>query len=456
MFYIELLVKIFWFVFFIKIFLFWLWLWQIKEYRIDRFKAHFETQKIRKIISSFWWFKYPKFTKKIIVIFLIGVGLSILWLFYFPGLFLIILTPLFTFLLILFFQIPVIIWRNNVLETAKQKRKKLKDLLVIGITGSYGKTSTKEFLAEILSQNFNILKTKENQNTEIGIAQCILNELKPEHQIFICEMGAYNKGEIKLLCDIIQPKIGIVTGVNEQHLSLFGSMENLLSAEGGEELIESLPKDGGVVFLNGKNKICQEIYQKIKIKKYLYGQKAELLLENIEGAKAVAKELGMTDEEISRGVEKIENKLPGIKIEKKKNGLTIINAVYSTNPTAVIAHLNYLKKWSGKKIIIMPCLIELGPASKKIHQEIGEKISEVCDLAIITTKDYFKEIKEGSGRRGVEPPYGNILHLENPQLILKKLKQVLNEKDNSNNVILLEGRLFKKLLKELKLFSTLR
>jgi UDP-N-acetylmuramoyl-tripeptide--D-alanyl-D-alanine ligase len=452
MFYVEFLVKIFWLIIFLKVFLFWLWLWQLKEYRIDRFKAHFETQKIKKIISCLWWLKYPKFTKKIIVIFLVGAGLAILWLFYLSGFLLVILTPLFSSFLVLFFQIPTVIWRNNVLKKAKQKRAKFKDLpshlgiggeglIVIGITGSYGKSSTKEFLSIILSEEYNVLKTEGNVNTEIGVAETILKKLKREHQIFICEMAAYNKGEIKLLCDIIQPRIGIVTGVNEQHLALFGSMENLLSAEGGRELIESLP-EGGMAFFNAKNSYCRELYNQTKLKKFLYGEEVKIAgLENIEGAKLVARELGMSEEKIEQGAAKIMDKFPGIKIKRSKNGLDIINATYSVNPTGVLTHLDFLKNWSGKKIIIMPCLIELGSASKRIHQEIGEKIAEICDLAIITTKDYFKEISHS----GVRPHYA-----KNSALILEKLKQVLDKKDNSNNVLLLEGRLPEQLIEEIE------
>lgn len=428
---INFLIILLLFVLFVKIFLFWLWLWQIKEYRLDRIRAHFDRQIIRKFLSSFWRIKYPKFTKKISLIFLTGIILALVWFFKLPIFYwtfvLIIFTPLFSFLLILLFQIPTLIWRNYILEKAKIKRKKFKDLLVIGITGSYGKTSTKEFLATILSEKFKVLKTKENQNTEIGISQLILKELNSKYEIFICEMGAYKKGEIALICDIIKPKIGIITGVNEQHLALFGSIENLLSAEGGKELIESLPQAEGMVFLNGKDKFCREIYQEIKIKKYLYGEKAGLLLENIEGARAVAKEL-MTEEETEEAITKIKDPYPGIKIQKGINNVDIINATYSTNPTAIMAHLDYLENWTtGKKIIIMPCLIELGSAAEKIHQEIGKRINQICDLAIITTKDYFPEIQQGAP---------NALLIENPKEVFEKIKSFVK----IGNIILLEGR----------------
>ncbi len=421
--------SIFWFLIFVKLLLFWLWLWQLKEYHFGRFKSHFETQKFKKIISSFWRLKYPKFTKKITAVFIACSLAEILLLSYSPLFLAIIFTFFSTSLLILFFQILAVIWRRFVMGKAKAKRLKFKDLLVIGITGSYGKTSTKEFLSAILSEKFNVLKTKEHQNSEIGISQCILNNLESKHQIFVCEMAAYNKGGIKLLCDIAKPKIGIIAGVNEQHLSTFGNMENLLSAEGGEELIDSLPKNG-IAFFNGNNQYCRRLYEKTKIKKIFYGEEAAFSgEENILGSTAVARELNMTEEEIKRAVGKIDNKFPGIKIKKGINGLTVIEATYSANPTGLIAHLEFLKTFPGKKVIVMPCLIELGSASSRVHKEIGKKISEICDLAIITTKDRFKEIKEGAGEK--------VIFLEKSKEIFKKIISFTKKGD----VVLLEGRL---------------
>ena len=454
---------VFWFIVFIKQLLFWLWLWQLKEYHLGRFFAHFEAQKVRKIISSLWRPKYPKFTKKIIIIFFFSLGLEIFFLFYFPIFWAIILTVFFIPLFILSFQIPTIIWRSIIIHKAKTKRKKFKDLLVISITGSYGKTSTKEFLAMILLEKYKVLKTLEHQNSEVGISQCILDDLKPEHQIFVVEMGAYNRGGIKLLCDIVKPvKIGILTGINEQHMATFGSQENIIKTK--YELIENLLSNG-IAFFNGKNRYCRELYNKTGIKKFLYGEKARVFgEENLLAAIAVAKELGMTDEEIAKAVEKIENKLPGIQQKKGISGLIIFDATYSANPDGVLAHLEYLKTFPGRKIIVMPCLIELGPASKDVHKRIGEKIGEVCDLAIITTKDRFKEIKDynspttrgaqqnwkGGGGVGVLPEgrAPEILFIEDPKEIFEKIKSFCQPGD----VILLESRVPDELIKQLTAF----
>lgn len=428
---VSLIFLIGWFLLFLKLLLFWLWLWQLKEYHLGRFLAHFETKPLKKIVSSFWRVKYPKPTLKIIVILLICIFSEILLLSFFP----LTLTVIFTFLLfpflILFFQIPTIIWRNFIIRKARQKISLHKNLVVIGITGSYGKTSTKEFIADLLEFKFGknkILRTKGHQNSEVGVSRCVINNLTPEHKFFVVEMGAYNKGGIALLCSIVKPKIGVVTGVNEQHLSTFGSMENLLSAEGGEELVKSLPKDG-VVFLNGNNRYCLELYKKIHLKKHLYGKGAvDFTQENILGAQAVAREIGMTEEEIEEASLKVKNRLAGIKIKKGIKGTIVVDSSYSANPTGVLAHIEYLKKFSTKKIIIMPCLIELGSSSSKIHREIGKKISQVCDLAIITTADRFSDIRDTAGEKAIL--------IEEPRKIIDKVGNFCKDGD----IILLEGR----------------
>ena len=410
---------------YVKLFLFWLWLWQLKEYHTGRFIAHFkEGQALKKIISSLWRLKYPKFTSKIIVILLVGVSLGLFIImqgYYVPAFALIAIIPL-------LFQIPTILLRKIYIERARQKREQFPSLLVIGITGSYGKTTTKEFLAHILSKKFKVLKTKEHQNSEVGVSNCILQELKPEHQVFVCEMGAYNRGGIKLLSSIAKPNIGILTGINKKHMATFGSQENIIKTK--YELIESLPANG-VAFFNAKNKHCVELYNKTNIKKLLYGQEARFPgEENMLGAMAVAKELGMTDEEISGAIKGIDASLPGAKIQKREGGFTIIESTYSANPDGVMAALEYLKKRSGKKILVMPCLIELGKASQEVHKRIGRKIREVCDLAIITTRDRFKDIIEGAG--GSE----KVICIENPIGIVQRVRDMAVVGDT----VLLEGR----------------
>jgi len=517
--------SLFWFLRQIKSILFWVYLWQLKEYHIGRFVDHFRTEKGRRIFLNkifilkvllfsflifrknfhFLYFAFlilyflesakffldfflkkallPKFTLK--AIFLLFFNFLFL-IFYFHSnlqlnfnlFFYLVAFDILSFGvisgLVLISQIPTAILKKIIIEKAKRKRKEFKDLLVIGIVGSYGKTSTKEFLSTILSQKFNVLKTKEHQNSEMAISRTILKELKKEHQIFVCEMGAYNKGGIKLLCEICQPKIGIITGVTFQHLALFGSFENLISAEGGKELVESIPEDGFLIF-NGENEILREIYFSTQKKKKIVGiekKDFDAFAKNIEvfkdkisfevcfkgnekikieanlvGAQNIqnlllailcAKEIGMEPKEIEKACQKISMEQCGVKLIRTKDGADIIDSTYSTNPESVISHLEHLKLWEGKKAIVMPCLIELGEKSKEIHEKIGKKIGEICDLAIITTRDFFEQIKESASREALKlkKEKFEIFFTESQKEISEKLKS-LKEK---GNVILFEGR----------------
>lgn len=519
---------ILWFIRTAKSILFWLYLWQLKEYHIGRFVDHFRTTKGQQIFLN-WLFggklvlaagffifpaalpaalfvlyffesakvlqdtargviRKPVFTAKVFFLAAVefaaaataAVGLFI----FFPasvthfafGLLLFdIFAPVFVSAIVLAFQPFAVLARMQVIEKAKRKRTLFPKLVAIGITGSYGKTSTKEFLATILSEKFHVLKTREHQNSEVGVAQCILRDLRPEHEVFVCEMGAYGKGGIKLLCDIAKPKIGILTGINEQHMATFGSQEKIMQTK--FELIESLPEEGTAIlnFDNDKikNQIAKIKNKNQKLKKIIFysiiDSNADIWAEDIHAEKehvsflvltkngdrshfrvhvlgahyvpnllaavAAAKELGMTLEEIAQACKKITPQMAGMTMKKGINGATIINATYSANPDGVISHVEYLKIWPGRKLIIMPCLIELGRASKEAHQRIGRKIGEVCDGAIITTKERLDDLKSGAREAGMREE--SILFLENPKEIFEKIKEF------SADVILLEGRLQK-------------
>jgi len=285
-------------------------------------------------------------------------------------------------------------------------------------------------------------------------------------------MGSYKKGGINLLCDIVKPQIGIVTGVNEQHLATFKSMGNLLSAEGGQELLFCLKKDGLLV-VNGDNKYCMDLFKKANIDKKMYSIESSRVdadiyskeitvdkhfldfiaiqkggqaghfnvnaigrqnIQNLLGAILIARELGMSFEEISKSAKKILQKQSGIILKKGAYGLNIIDSSYSSNPDGVIADLDYLSIFGGKKVIVMPCLIELGKKSEEVHRQIGKKIATVCDLAIITTEDKFKILKESATLSGMNE--NNIVLSEKPLEILNLITTFCK----SGDAVLLEGR----------------
>ena len=161
---------------------------------------------------------------------------------------------------------------------------------------------------------------------------------------------------------------------------------------------------------------------------------------NLLGAIIAAKELGMSLKEISEACLKIKQEQGAMILLKGKEDPFVLDASYSSNPDGVIADLDYLRTWQFKKAIVMPCLIELGEASKEIHRKIGKKIGQVCDLAIITTKERFNEIKEEAVKAGINKE--KILLIENSEEIMRKIDIFSSPGD----VVLLEGRVPKKLV----------
>ena len=285
----------------------------------------------------------------------------------------------------------------------------------------------------------------------------------------------------------------MVTGVNEQHLATFGSLDNLLSAEGGIELLHYLPHDGTLV-VNGENRYCMNLYKSADINKKLYtvsGTKmasdifAEDLMitkddvsfvamlkevvsaqdsgepkreamhflvnvlgkqnvQNLLGAILVAKELGMSLEEIAKASQNITKGQAGITQKIGIHGIAVIDSSYSSNPDGVMADLDYLNVFNGKKIIVMPCLIELGVESDCIHEEIGKKLAQICDVAIITTRDKFREISNGFMSQGIGSH--KILFCDNPREISTMITVMCKEGD----AVLLEGRVPSEVIKLLK------
>ena len=445
----KILFIIIWAIVFIKLFVFWVWLWQLKEYHWGRFKAHFETQAYRKFLFSFHGIRYPKITSKVSVILVCGAIIEFFIIiysypldwsnFFFFYILIIALTPVIASLIVWFFQIPTALLIKRSLRLAAIKRNKMKNLIVIGVTGSYGKTSVKEFLALFLEEKYRVLKTRKHINSEVGIANTILKDLKPEHEILVAEIGAYEMGKIKQVCNMINPQIGVLTGINEQHMSTFGSQENIIKAK--HELLDCLPKDGFAVSKDNLNLFAERItVNKESLSFYVKGIefKADLLgshnINNILLAAQCAEKLGVPLEKMSEACIEIKPEQGGMYFFKKENP-TILNASYSANPDGVIADLEYLNNYKGKKIMVMPCLIELGSSGQRVHKTIGKKIAEICDLAIITTQDYYKELKSDK-----------TVLIENSDSIMDKIQEYCLNTD----VILLESRVPRKLISLLK------
>ena len=309
---------------------------------------------------------------------------------------------------------PIQIMRNNkYINEAKKIIDSSPNLIVIGVTGTYGKTSVKNYLAKILSSKYQVLVTPQNYNTTLGVVKTIRENLRATHQIFICEMGAGNIGDIKEICDIVKPQYGIITSIGPQHLETFGNIGNILSTK--FELAESVAKRSGTVFLNYSNEYIRGYAENIK-NKVIYGEENENFdfsakdikssyegisfrinnepIEfktkiigrhnaiNLAGCIAIAKNLGISYQDIQLQIKKLENVEHRLNIIKQSD-LTIIDDAYNSNPVSSKSALNTLNEFNGTKILVTPGLIELNNQEYKYNFELGEYAASICDYVFL-------------------------------------------------------------------------
>lgn len=309
---------------------------------------------------------------------------------------------------------------------ALKKMKKM-NIPVVGITGSYGKTSSKNILWDILNVRMCPFKTPQNFNTPYGLIRSINNYLDKFNDIFIAEMGAFKKGEIKTTCKLMKPKYAILTIIGEAHLESFGSRENI--QKGKFELVESLPSDG-VAILNGddpyqvnyklKNN-CQVYWigidnkdvdlcaKNIRLshtgttfdvdidgKSYTFTTKllGKHNIYNILAGIKLGHHLGLSVPELIRGVSSIS--VIEHRLELKKMGdINIIDDAYNSNPVGAKMALDILDLMPGKKIIVTPGMIELGEKQYDANYEFGRQISKVADYVILVGREQTIPIKDG-------------------------------------------------------------
>ena len=311
---------------------------------------------------------------------------------------------------------------------AKKILRSMPDLKIIGITGSYGKTSTKHFLHRILSEKYNVLMTPGSYNTTMGVIRTVREYLKPTHQVFIVEMGAKQEGDIAEICELVKPKIGILTSVAEQHLDTFKIIENVRKTK--FELIDSLPQNGLAVLNADYDIIKKRNVTNTKVKYYSSEKsKSEYFINNIEYTKngsaftvsennselqldtklvgsynlsnilascVVAKYLEVPDNKISFAVKKLEAVKHRLEVKKNQSGITIIDDAFNSNPKGAKMALEVLNNIAGtRKIIITPGMIELADKHEFYNQKFGEQIADVCDLVILVGKKITKPILKG-------------------------------------------------------------
>ncbi len=356
-------------------------------------------------------------------------------------------------------------------DQASEKIKNMKSITSIGITGSYGKTSTKFAAATILKENFKVLNTPESYNTPMGISKIINNKLSDDYEIFIAELGATKVGDIDEVAALTNPKIGIITSIGPCHLETFKSIDNVMRTK--YELIEKLPADGIAIF-NYDNENVKKLADKTFKEKILYGikntEKADVFatdikagstgsrftlcvnglgtidcetkllgehnILNILAGASAAKALGMSLEEIARGISKIESVEHRLQLINPGTGVIVIDDAFNSNPDGAKAALDVLDSFKDcRKIIVTPGMIELGELEEKENEKFGENIAKVCDIAILVGKNRTAPIYNGLKSKSFNE---NNLYVVNS---LNEASELLKTLTKVNDVVLFENDL---------------
>ena len=318
---------------------------------------------------------------------------------------------------------------------ARRRLESMPDLKIIGITGSYGKTSTKHYLHRILSEQFDTLMTPGSFNTTLGVVRTIREYLKPYNEVFIVEMGAKNVGDIKEICDLVHPTMGIITAVGPQHLESFKTIERVQATK--FELADALPADGVAIVNDDFEKIADRRVSNAECLRYgVHAPKAAYRAENIKytpmgtdftiagpdgwnlnlstrlmgeanvsdllAAAVAAHTLGVDDRKIAAAVASIEPVEHRLSVKRTPGGITILDDAFNSNPVGSRMALEVLGSMKdGKRIVITPGMIELGAEQYELNFQLGETIGRNVDVAIIVGEYNREALAEGvraSGR----------------------------------------------------------
>ncbi|MBQ8394747.1 MAG: UDP-N-acetylmuramoyl-tripeptide--D-alanyl-D-alanine ligase [Clostridia bacterium] len=312
-------------------------------------------------------------------------------------------------------------WRNaSYVKRAARELEKQPDLIRIGVVGSYGKTSVKHILKTLLSEKYAVVETPESYNTPMGIAKTVFSDEFAQKQIFLAEMGARKAGDIEELCSLVQPDYTVFTGVCEQHIQTFGSLENVWKTKSeilrfgvkkaicGEALRPYIERDfegsigdsillvGGVK--NAEYRATETVFtlvygeEEIEVKTALLGGGG---VENITLAAALCKELGLTAEELKKGLEKLQP-IPHRLQLIRSNGAYILDDGYNCNLVGAKEAIAALTRFGGGKCIVTPGIVECGILEEKLNGELGAAIAAAnLDKVILVGETLVGAVKNG-------------------------------------------------------------
>ncbi|MCI8641349.1 MAG: UDP-N-acetylmuramoyl-tripeptide--D-alanyl-D-alanine ligase [Clostridia bacterium] len=348
-----------------------------------------------------------------------------------------------------------------ILDLATYKRELMpKDFVTVGITGSVGKTSTKDIVANVVMQKFKTLKTQGNLNGEIGLPFTLFN--LSNQQVAVVELGMNQMGAISKLSKTAKPTISVITNVGTSHIGYLGSRENILKAK--LEILDGMEEK--ILIINNDNDLLHKFYLENKdenIKIYTYGieNKSDIMAEeiisnkdktefvcNIRGEKVkitvpiggihfvynalssimVGKLLGISDNQIKYGIESFELTKKRMEITQLENNITIINDSYNASLESMQVALKYLKNLKCKrKIAVLGDILELGKFSQELHEEVGKEVAEDKIDILICSGEYSKNIIEGAKKNGMKEE--QIYYFNTKEEIYIYLKEICKEED---------------------------
>ncbi len=342
-------------------------------------------------------------------------------------------------------------------------RKKFPLCQALGVTGSVGKSSTKELIYTVLRRRFKTLKSEGNLNNEIGLPLSLL-QMNESHARAVLEMGMYAPGEIRTLCEMATPRIGVVTNVGPSHLERLGTLERIAQAKA--ELIEALPPDG-VAILNADDPLVRAMGARTRARVFSFGLEphCDLWADEIEsvGLKGITFVLhqgkervrvrvpllgrhsvhtalaatsvgvveGMRWDEILKGLQDQSAQLRLIAVPAE-NGATILDDTYNASPASSLAALNLITELPGRKIAVLGEMLELGALEKQGHQVVGGRAAQIVEL-LITVGALGKLIGEGAREAGLSED--RVIHAATNEQAVKVLRQVMRAGD----LILVKG-----------------
>ena len=430
--------------------------YNIKSFLVSIYSFQFGFGDKNKLV----WTK--RMTRFIILYFILSTGLFFLVNYFVKSLPLVFLNYIIIFIfahifivLVHFLLLPLeLLIKKYYIAKARRKLEKL-NVIKIGITGSYGKTSTKNILTCMLEKEFKVCTTPKNYNTEMGLTKTILNNLD-DHDILIAEMGARHVGDIKALTKIVQPNYAVLTTIGKQHIETFKSIENIEKTK--FELAENVAENGIVIF-NGDSPSNLKLYKKYKGIKYLTcdekgfcyaknikidtnGSNFDLIIDkqtlkvstkllgkgnidNIVTSACLAYLLGIKNNDLISAIKMLEPTPHRLQLINN-NYMTIIDDSYNSNLTGASQALEVLSMFDGQKIVVTPGLVEMGIDQSEANFMLGTLIADVADYIIIMNEINKNYILSGAISHNFDK---NKIYFCSNRKKQKELLQLLTTKD---------------------------